>query len=53
MSHIILQRKRCHNQVDGYGDQFEKMQIWIEIRDSVGFMFRAGENPVEVKHIRN
>ena len=53
MSHIILQRKRCHNQVEGYGDQFEKMQIWIQIRDSVGFMFRAGENPVEVKHIRN
>ena len=49
----LLQRKRCQNQVDGYGAQFEKMQIWIEIRDSVGFMFRVGENPVEVKHIRN
>ena len=46
-------KKRCHDQVEGYGDQFEKMQIWIQIRDSVGFMFRAGENPVEVKHIRN
>ena len=30
------------------GFQLDKMQIWIEIRDSVGFMFRAEENPVEV-----
>ena len=44
--------KTWYNQVgDHDGDQFDKMQIWIEIRDSVGFMFRAGENPVEVKNI--
>ena len=51
--YVCVQLKRCHNQVEGYGNGFEKMQIWIEIRDSVGFIIKAGENPVEVKHVRN
>ena len=28
--------------------KLDKMQVWIEIRDSVSAMLRAGENPVEV-----
>ena len=37
-----------NNQAQDDNGKLDKMQVWIEIRDSVSAMLRAGENPVEV-----
>ena len=37
-----------NNQEQDDSGKLDKMQVWIEIRDSVSAMLRAGENPVEV-----
>ena len=37
-----------NNQAQDDIGKLDKMQVWIEIRDSVSAMLRAGENPVEV-----